>query len=91
MPTSIRGSTQADVLAGEETPWALADGVNGQQSLMDDGGETKPAAGGGTRQKGGFYKEIASNARGTVHQNPGDTSMKAAAAAAVLLQAYHQH
>ena len=51
--TKIRGLTQADVLAGKETPGTPADGIDGQKSPTNDGGRQQPAASGESGEQAG--------------------------------------
>ena len=85
--TKIRGLTQADVLAGKETPRAPADGVDGLQSPTDDGGGQQPAAGGGVGSKGDPLGGTASNSGGAPPQHqvtPAVTRGRSRAASALL-------
>lgn len=98
--TKIRGLTQADVLAGEGSPAAPADGVGGQQSPSDgvggqqspagDGGGQQPAAGGGNGRQGGPAGGMASNSGGAAPQHqvtPALTRSGSRAASALLTTA----
>lgn len=66
----IRGLTQTEVLASENSPGAPVDDVGRQRPPTDDGGGGPlPAAGGGSGQQGGSARGMSSNPERAAPQN----------------------